>query len=204
MFRREKPPIRDVGELADFIDQNAALLVQRGIYEYARARSGHYAKVLFGEPEFLTAVEQSRWRSYPLGLAMVGEMVEGTLREGVHDKRELLDALSATVLSVFDRYPVPQALGAEAWQTARADLARRLEQVGLHPPKRVIDIPEQFAAEYFNLMPIHEKMRSKDEPTTRSYLKLSLCHIRDELVDRMDAPAVITALLAARETAELR
>jgi hypothetical protein len=196
LFRRQ-PPIRDFGELADFIDENAAFLVQRGMYEYARARAGHYAKVLFAEAEFLAAVEQSRWRAYPLGLAMVGEMVEGTLRESVRDRRALLDAFTALVLSVFDRYPVPAALEAEAWRVARAELARRLEHIGLHPPKRVIDIPEQFAADYFDLMPIHEKMRSKDEPTTRSYLKLSLCNIRDELVKRMDIPAIVGALKAA-------
>ena len=195
LFRRQ-PPIRGLGELADFIDENAAFLVQRGMYEYARARAGHYAKVLFAEPEFLAFVEQSRWRAYPMGLAMVGEMVEGTLRERAHDRRALLDAIAALVLSVFDRYPIPDVLTSGAWTAARAELARRLDHIGLHPPKRVIDIPEQFSADYFNLMPIHEKMRSKDEPTTRSYLKLSLCNIRDELVKRMDVPAIVQALMA--------
>jgi hypothetical protein len=193
---RTQPPIRDLADLADFIDGNAAFLVQRGIYEYARARAGHYAKVLFAEAEFLAAVERSRWQSYPLGLAMVGEMVEGALRESARDRRALLDAFVALVLSVFDRYPIPAALDAEAWGAVRAELARRLEHIGLHPPKRVIDIPEPFAADYFNLMPIHEKMRSHDEPTTRSYLKLSLCNIRDELMKRLDAPAIVGALLA--------
>ena len=54
--------------------------MQKGIYEYSRARAGHYAKVLFREPEFQAAVEESRWRAYPLGLAMVAELVEGVLR----------------------------------------------------------------------------------------------------------------------------
>ena len=54
--------------------------LQKGIYEYSRARAGHYAKVLFGEPEFIEAVDRARWRAYPLGLAMVAELVEGVLR----------------------------------------------------------------------------------------------------------------------------
>ena len=54
-------------------------VAQKGIYEYSRARAGHYAKVLFREPEFQAAVEQSRWRAYPLGLAIVAELVEGVL-----------------------------------------------------------------------------------------------------------------------------
>ena len=75
-----RPPIADLNALADFIDEQSAFLVQKGIYEYSRARAGHYAKVLFAEQEFLDAVERSRWSAYPLGLAMVGELVEGVLR----------------------------------------------------------------------------------------------------------------------------
>ena len=80
-FFRRPVPIRDSGALADFIDRNAAFVAQKGIYEYARARAGHYAKVLFREPAFLDAVEQSRWRAYPLGLDLVAELVEGVLRQ---------------------------------------------------------------------------------------------------------------------------
>ena len=77
---RPWPPIADVGELADFIDEQSAFVAQKGIYEYSRARAGHYAKVLFREPEFIEAVDRARWRAYPLGLAMVAELVEGVLR----------------------------------------------------------------------------------------------------------------------------
>ena len=106
---RSRPPIRDRDELAQFIDENAAFLVQKGIYEYARARAGHYAKVLFKEPEFVEAVERSRWTAYPLGLAMVGELVEGVLRPlaADADRSRQLETLRALVLSVFDRYPTP-------------------------------------------------------------------------------------------------
>ena len=75
IFRRA-PAIREASALADFIDDNAAFLIQKGMYEYSRARAGHYAKVLLQEPEFLAAIEKSRWQGFPLGLAMVGEMVE--------------------------------------------------------------------------------------------------------------------------------
>ena len=42
-------------KLADPIDRQSAFLMQKGIYEYARARAGHYAKVLFAEPGFQEA-----------------------------------------------------------------------------------------------------------------------------------------------------
>src|SRR5215475_13152155 len=109
LFRR-RPPIRTPEALADFIDQHSAFLVQKGIYEYSRARAGYYAKVLFSEQGFQDAVEQSRWRAYPLGLVMVAELVEGVLRPYAADRNVQLNALSALVLAVFDRYPVPPAL----------------------------------------------------------------------------------------------
>ena len=78
-FFRRRRPISDTRELADFIDENSAFLVQKAIYEYSRARAGHYSKVLFAEPDFHKAVEQSRWRAYPLGLAMVAEVVDSVV-----------------------------------------------------------------------------------------------------------------------------
>ena len=76
---RPRPPIRDREALADFIDAQSAFIVQKGIYEYSRARAGHYAKVLFAEKEFAQSVELARWQAFPLGLSMVGEMVDGVL-----------------------------------------------------------------------------------------------------------------------------
>lgn len=190
IFRR-RPPIRTNAELADFIDGNSAFLIQKAIYEYARARAGHYAKVLFAEPEFHKAVEESRWRAYPLGLAMVAEVADGVLRSvpGA-DRRRDFGSVPETVLGVFDRYPVPEVLGQDAWLELRANLERRLQGIGLHPPKRAMDIPEPFAQIYFDLMPIHEKLRSRDLVTTHNYLKVTLCNIHDELTRRIDAQPV--------------
>lgn len=201
-YFRRKPPIRDAQSLADFIDEHAAFLVQKAIYEYSRARAGHYSKVLFKEPGFHAAVEQSRWRAYPLGLAMVAEAADSVLRpQGSDQRRQHIDALADVVLSVFDRYPIPAAIPQQDWLDLRADLDRRLRLIGLHPPKRAMDIPEPYAQLYFDLMPIHEKLRGRDFETTHNYLKVTLCNIHDELTNRMDAGAM-AVLLGARAKPE--
>lgn len=188
---RKPAPIRDLAALADFIDQQAAFLVQKGIYEYSRARAGHYAKVLFREQTFLEAVEQSRWRAYPLGLAMIGELVEGVLRPHALDEpQRSANSLAVIVLSVFDRYPLPTGLEEGMWRGARNELALRLDRIGLHPAKPAMDIPEPLAKTYFDLMPIHKSLRGSDFPTIKSYLRVTLCNIHDELTQRMDAEAV--------------
>ena len=197
IFRRP-PAIHDAAGLADFIDQQAAFLVQKGIYEYARARAGHYAKVLFKEAPFQAACEVSRWRAFPLGLAMVGELTEGVLLPAWRrDRPALVDAVRALVLAVFDRYPRPEALDAQVWTTLRADLDQRLKLIGLHPPKWAKDIPEPVWEMYFNLMPIHEKLRGRDAPTLHNYLRVTMVNIHDQLTKRLDLPAVIDALEAA-------
>jgi hypothetical protein len=186
IFRRRRP-IRTTHDLADFIDGNSAFLIQKAIYEYSRARAGHYSKVLFAEPEFQQAVEQSRWRAYPLGLAMVAEVADGVLRSrSTAGRQREFEALVAVVLSVFDRYPVPGALGESVWRELRADLERRLRVINQHAPKRAMDIPGPYVRLYFDLMPIHEKLRGRDLPTTHNYLSVTLCNIHDELTRRIE------------------
>jgi hypothetical protein len=194
MFWR-RPPVADLDALATFVDEQSAFLVQKGLHEYPRARAGHYAKVLFHEREFNEALERSRWRAYPLGLAMVGEVVEGLLRpyaEG--DVLRHVANLRVFVLQVFDRYPAPAALGDSVWADARAELGRQLQALGLHPPKRVIDVPAPYARTYWDLMPIAKEVRSRDFPTTHSYLKVALCNIHEELDRRADLPALARQL----------
>ena len=197
-FFRRRPPIQDIEELADFIDQQSAFIVQKGLYDYSQARAGHYTKVLLKDPMFIESFERSRWQAYPLGLAMMGEMVEGVLRpHAADDRRAVLDSLIALVLSIFDRYPVPALIGPDRWQEARSELARKLDQVGTHPPKRVMDIPEPYAQSYFDLMPFHKSLLTRDMPTARGYLRINLTNIRDELIQRMDAASMADKLRAS-------
>jgi hypothetical protein len=194
IFRRPLP-IRELDDLANFIDAQAAFLAQKGIYEYSRARAGYYAKVLFAEVGFLQAVEQSRWRAFPLGLAMVAEITEGILRPHVgDDRRAVLDSLSALVLSIFDRYPFPAQLAKDEWLEVRRELARRLDLIGIHAVKFAKDVPEPFAESYFALMPIHEQLRGHDYQAIRNYMRVTACNIHAEFERRADIAALVEGL----------
>ena len=190
------PPRIDNAEvLADFIDAQSAFLAQKGIYEYSRARAGHYAKVLFKEQVFIDALDRSRWSAYPLGLAMVGELVEGVLRPHAgDDPAGQGEALRQLVLSVFDRYPVPTALTEPAWSEARCELARRLQLVGLHATKRAFEIADPYVRAYFDLLPINESLRRSELPTIHGYLRATLCNVHEELTRRLHVPSVVASV----------
>lgn len=193
------PPIRDMDGLGEFIDAHAAFVVQKGIYEYSRARAGHYSKVLFGEAGFQQAVEVSRWQAYPLGLAMVGEVATAVLQEATDLERQtVVRRVSDLTLTCFDGWDVPAALDAPTWYGLRTALVERLNRIGLHPPKRAMDIPMTTAEAYFELMPIHESLRGQDFPTMRNYLRVTICNVHDQLAKRIDAPALAADIAAAR------
>jgi hypothetical protein len=116
-------------------------------------------------------------------------VVDSVLHADGGDRASNLQRLNGLVLSIFDRYPVPPSIGAEAWRIARADLDRQLKLIGVHPPKRAMDIQEPYAQAYFDTMPIHEQLRGRDFPTTRNYLKVTLCNVHDELSKRIDRAA---------------
>lgn len=196
IFRRP-PAIRDASALADFIDQNAAFVAQKGIYEYSRARAGHYAKVLFRETEFSDACDRARWQAFPLGLAMVAELAEGVLSPARPEERPaLVDAVRALTLAVFDRHPMHPELGPVTWKALRDDLERDLQRIGLHAPKWAKDVPAPFAEKYVDLMPIHETLRGRDAPTIHNYLRVTMCNIHEELTKRIDVAAVADSLQA--------
>lgn len=194
-FFRRKPPIRDRKSLADFIDEQAAFLVQKGIYDYSRARSGHFAKIMLADKGFQGALNRSRWRAFPLGLSMIGETVEAVLApQAGGDRRAELDPLIALVLSVHDRYPQPEALTPEEWSGGRDELKLHLERLSTHPPKRIIDIPQPFAERYFAMMPFDKQFLTPDAPTARGFMQLQLVSVHEQLLERMDAADMVRQL----------
>ena len=200
-FRRP-PPIADRASLADFLDTRAAFLVQKGIFDYVRGRAGPYFSIIINEAEFKTSLEESRWKSYPHALSVVTELVHSILVPRTGHSVELAAALRDVALEVFDRYPVPEPLGAGSWAQARKDLAVRCEQISLHPPKSPPNIPIPFAQIFFDNMPIHERLREHDFVQIRNQLRVNVLSMHHDFTRDADLAKVAAALdLPAYETA---
>jgi hypothetical protein len=199
-FRRP-PPIVDRASLADFVDTRAAFLAQKSIWDYVRGRSGPYFTMIVKEQLFLEGVEIARWKNYPFGISIVGEMVHGVLLPLAGPTAPLAQSICELALDVFDRYPVPAALGEEQWAKARTELATRCQQVALHPPKPVKDIPIPFAQVFFDNMPIHERLRENDFELIRNQLRVNLISMHRDFVKYANLPSVAGALASPGDAA---
>jgi hypothetical protein len=189
-----------VRDLADFLDRQAAFITQKCIYEYARARSGLLSSKLFREPAFRQAVEEARWRNYPLSLQNVARMVEQTLRVAAKDRAFAVRlGVGEAVRDVCGRYPVPPGKAASFWDDAARNIARRIDVAALAAPRAVKDIPRETAAEFFAGLPIHPDLSSYDRELVTNNVRANLCRAYEEFIAAADEAALIAALAAAGE-----
>jgi hypothetical protein len=202
-FRRPRP-IDDRAGLIDYLDTRAAFLTQKGIFDFVRATSGPAFSGLIREAAFSQAVDRARWKSYPLSLAMVTEMVHGVLRPAATGAGPLAEALQTAVWAVIDRYPMPQPIGIAEWAAARAELGVRVLQIGLHPRKAVKDIPAPLAPQFFVNLPIHERLRRQDDAWVTNNLRINLIRMWEDFDRRAIVAALVDALGVAREAAAAR
>lgn len=191
---RGSPPIVDRNSLADFLDTRAAFLVQKGIFDYVRGRSGPYFSFIINEAEFKASLEESRWKSYPHSLSVLTELVHSILVPRTGHPAALAAALCDVALDVFDRYPVPVPLDAEYWAQARKDLAVRCGQIALHAPKTPQDIPVPFAKIFFDNMPIHERLREHDFDQIKNQLRVNVLSMHHDFLKYADLAKVSASL----------
>ncbi|MBB4305292.1 hypothetical protein GGD81_004367 [Rhodobium orientis] len=203
MFRKDAPVV-DAATLADFLDAHAAFIVQKCIYEYARARAGTMSLALFKEEGFKAAVETSRWQNYPLGLQYVGEMALTVLRpDWPGGAADLADRLAGILTAITARYPVPEGFAADFWEIERASIAEHLRHAALAQPKPVKDIPLATVEMFFARLPIHERLRGYDYQLIQNNLRINLCRSYETFLERLDREALLADLAAGRPSVAL-
>ena len=203
LFRRP-PPIATLAAFDDFVDSHAAFLAQKCIYEYARARSGILSEKLFKEEGFLAAIEDSRWRNYPICLGHVSLMTDAALRPYAPGEAVALSGgLVASVFRIADRYDVPAGMAPDFWLRARKGVEERLRRASLAAPRPVKDIPKAEFKLFFDQLPIHESLRGYDFILIRNNLRVNLCRAYETFIARMNATELVAQLTGgAREAGE--
>ncbi len=189
--------VADRESLRQFLESRAAYLIQKSIMEYAQARANMLFSTLVSERQFQEAYERARWLSYPAGLSMTAEMIEGYLREcGGTGPGALDDALVRIAEEIFAAYPVPDEKDQGFWIKAAEQLRRDLALASLGPPKAVRNIPLQRAQEVFDKLPVSAQIRRHDFGMFQNTLRFHLTEIRVEFEERADPRALIAGLAA--------
>jgi len=192
---RKRPRAADWAGLEDFVARNASFIVNRTMYEYARARAGLFAEKLFREPEFQAAIEANRWKAFPIGVGVVAELSEGRLRPHCRDRElALVEAMVQLAGRVVGRYPVPPGQTPEEWDGARDAMQLRLRHAGLAAPKAPQDVPDATFPELFALMPIHPDLMKLDFEVVRNNMRGTMFRIADSFAAEVDAAAVAARL----------
>ncbi|MGE0231099.1 MAG: hypothetical protein AB7O39_09565 [Flavobacteriaceae bacterium] len=198
MFRR-KPAIDTREALEDFLDSHAAFLTQKAIYEYSRARAGSNWQHLFKEKAFVTAIESSRWNSFPIALGNVTEMIDVILRGDERGRTpEAHEALVQLAGAVTRRYPVPAGEAPDFWETKRDWLEARLRPLRLAPPHAFKHIPDATFGQFFDMLPIHEELRGHDRMLVHNHLRMNLASLYETNRRRLQPGLLAAALLGSR------
>ncbi|MEP9351280.1 hypothetical protein [Xanthobacter sp. KR7-225] len=195
-FLRGPAPITDRAGLVDFVESRAAFLVQKSIMDYARARSGPFFTSLLKEEPFRQAVAVSRWTLYPVGLTLVGEMLDAFVRAGGADPVRSAQGVAQVAAEAMDRHTHAQELEPATWAAARAEMVETLERLSGRAPKPVKDMPLAYWERVFANMPIHENRREGDSEVVRNHLRSNLCAMHAELEKRV-SPERLAALVVA-------
>jgi hypothetical protein len=184
--------------LEDFIDARSAFLVNRSMYEYSRARAGILAEKLFREQSFKEAIEEGRWRAFPLSIANVAELSEGLLRPAAAGREDaLLEAVVTVGRRVLARYPCPKGIPTEWWEDASQVIERRIRLAAVAAPKSPQDIPKATFDEIFALVPIHPDLMKLDRDVVLNHMRGMMVNIAAETDRAIDRAALVAALPAS-------
>ena len=196
-----KTILRDRAGLSAFLDRHAAFMVQKCIYEYARARSGLLSSKLLEEADFRAAAERAKWKNYPLCVEALAVMVEGVLRADAGDPERMRAGLVTAAASAWRAHVPPAGTDPAIWTVAEASLAERLARVAAAPPQPVKDIPLATADAFFANLPIHPDLRSYDFRLVTNNLRGNLLGAYEAFLGSVDAPALARSL-AYRDAAD--
>lgn len=188
-------------ELARFCDEQAAFNCQKNIYEFVRARASSNAQSLFEEEAFKEALNQARWRGYPLALTNMMEMVSVMFRTSFAEEEEAVAGVRPAVRRIASQlmrgYENEQPFEREEWLSLTEKVDVALVHATNGPMKAVKDIPIARARAFFDLIPFHEEIKAPDFPSIENHMKVNLCRAHDELLRKISKEEIAVELVKA-------
>jgi hypothetical protein len=202
LIARWRPkPIASAADLADFIDQSAALIAQKSVIGYCHVKTGLPLSELTRERQFAEAFERGRWEAYAAVMSDLAVISEKTLRAEAGPRAgELVGALVRLASGVLARHPVP-AHRPEGWSGEAQALRDRLALAQAAPPLPIAQIALTSAERIFDTLPIHERLRQPDKPAIVANVQFLMVGLARRIETGFRCDAIAADLLSAREAA---
>ena len=189
------PAIKTSQDFKVFLGSEAAYLAQRSTTEYCRARAGIHWQKLFGEPEFLSALERCRWEAFAVVLTDMVLVAEGRLRTAAGgDSLALADGLLRVYETILRDHRLPKHR--PGWADAIGDLSVRLGRAQMAAPLAPDEIASVSGVKVYDLLPIHPTVRSHDRLVIFNHLRFGMLGFLQSFDRRVDTGAVAGALVA--------
>ncbi len=202
LFARWRPkPIESAAELADFVDQSAALIAQKSVIGYCHVKTGLPLSELTRERPFFEAFERGRWEAYAAVVSDLVVISEMNLRaEAGARAAELVGPLARLGAGVLARQPAP-VHRPDGWSGEIEALYDRLASGQTAPPLPIPRVALVSAERIFDSLPIHERLREPDKPAVVAGVQFMMVGLARQFESGFRRDALAADLLSRREAA---
>jgi hypothetical protein len=185
--------------LADFLTRESSLVAQKSIVDYCHMKTRLPLNELTREKVFADAFDAARRAAYASVLADIVAVVESHLRGPA-------GARSGELPGPLARLYAECLRGFEGGMAAddSASFERRLAQLQLAAPKSSAEIALTSGNALFDALPLHPSLRKYDREPVVEGVRFMLMSRCQRLGERLDAPALLAALLAPERAAAPR
>ena len=196
LLRRPKVRVDSAAKLETFLDQRSAFIAQKCAVEYSRAKAGLFWSSLFREEPFLASLAVCQWEAYAAVMIDVAVLLDAKLRAADPEATGpvLADAITQQARRRLDAYPRPPHRP-DGWDDVVEEVARRLAQAHLSPPKQAREIGKESAKRVFEVLPIHQNIRGHDYQMVQNNIRFNLVRTAEDFEKTADPVAILSDIM---------
>lgn len=191
------PAIRDTASLRAFMSGEASYLAQRSTYEFARNTLAWYGQAAFADPEFNDAFRICRWETFAAVLSGFVILTRHRLRQTAPVAPGVEAALLDQTSRMLAAYPTPTHR--QDWFDVLTDIETRFADC--EPTPGPADLGIAAAKRVYPTLPVRSANKAEDRKVIANALSFGTIAFNDRLAIRLDAAAIVPALLADRPVA---
>jgi len=194
-----RPKAADWDGTAEAIRAGGAFLAQGSIYSYLRARTLLAGPKLFGNDDFVFALEICKWEAFASATQDLIIILEGDLRDmDLGDRSRLPDTLIELYETTLGLEKVPDHRADKGWADLVARFRPRIAEAVNNPPRTADEISPGTARIIMQHAPVEDPIRASDLPMVQNNLAFRFVDYKRRMRRDFDYPAVAAAI--ARHT----